>query len=67
LLKAMDALNTKYGMSTLAPATMLTAFKAAPTRIAFSSVPDFEIDHGKAKPVDAPKRTEPVFDDLGDD
>lgn len=40
LLKAMDALNSKYGMSTLAPATMLTAFKAAPTRIAFHSIPD---------------------------
>ena len=40
LLAAMDQLNNKYGMSTLAPATMLTAFKAAPTRIAFHSVPD---------------------------
>jgi len=37
---AMDALNNKYGLSTLAPATMLTAFKAAPTRIAFHTVPD---------------------------
>jgi DNA polymerase-4 len=40
LLQAMDALNNKYGLSTLAPATMLTAFKAAPTRIAFHSIPD---------------------------
>ena len=40
LLEVMDALNHKYGLSTLAPATMLTAFKAAPTRIAFHSVPD---------------------------
>ena len=40
LLAAMDQLNSKYGMSTLAPATMLTAFKAAPTRIAFHSIPD---------------------------
>jgi len=40
LLEAMDALNNKYGMHTLAPATMLQAFKAAPTRIAFHSVPD---------------------------
>jgi DNA polymerase-4 len=40
LLAAMDELNNKYGMSTLAPATMLTAFKAAPTRIAFGSIPD---------------------------
>jgi DNA polymerase IV len=37
---AMDALNHKYGMQTLAPAAMLTAFKAAPTRIAFHTVPD---------------------------
>ena len=40
LLATMDALNNKYGLSTLAPATMLTAFKAAPTRIAFHSIPD---------------------------
>lgn len=40
LLEIMDALNHKYGLSTLAPATMLTAYKAAPTRIAFHSVPD---------------------------
>ncbi len=40
LLAAMDALNNKYGMSTLAPATMLTAYKAAPTRIAFHSIPE---------------------------
>ena len=36
----MDELNNKYGMSTLAPATMLAAYKAAPTRIAFRSIPD---------------------------
>jgi DNA polymerase IV len=40
LLAIMDQLNNKYGMSTLAPATMLTAFKAAPTRIAFHSIPE---------------------------
>ena len=40
LLAAMDALNSKYGLSTLAPATMLTAFKAAPTRIAFHTIPE---------------------------
>jgi DNA polymerase-4 len=40
LLAAMDELNNKYGLSTLAPATMLTAFKAAPTRIAFHSIPE---------------------------
>ena len=40
LLAAMDELNNKYGLSTLAPATMLTAFKAAPTRIAFHTIPD---------------------------
>lgn len=40
LLEVMDALNHKYGLSALAPATMLTAFKAAPTRIAFHNVPE---------------------------
>lgn len=40
LLAAMDELNNKYGMSTLAPATMLAAYKAAPTRIAFHSIPE---------------------------
>jgi DNA polymerase-4 len=40
LVAAMDALNSKYGLSTLAPATMLTAFKAAPTRIAFHTIPE---------------------------
>lgn len=40
LLEIMDGLNHKYGLSTLAPATMLMAYKAAPTRIAFHSVPD---------------------------
>ncbi len=63
LLAAMDGLNNKYGMSTLAPATMLTAFKAAPTRIAFNSVPDFELDHGKARPVEVTKRAEPELED----
>jgi DNA polymerase-4 len=40
LLAAMDALNNKYGMDTLAPAAMLAAYKAAPTRIAFHSIPE---------------------------
>jgi DNA polymerase-4 len=40
LLVAMDTLNNKYGLGTLAPATMLTAFKAAPTRIAFHTIPE---------------------------
>ena len=40
LLKAMDELNNKYGLATLAPATMLSAYKAAPTRIAFHNIPD---------------------------
>jgi DNA polymerase-4 len=40
LLATMDQLNDKYGMSTLAPAAMLTAYKAAPTRIAFNAIPD---------------------------
>ena len=40
LLATMDQINDKYGMSTLAPAAMLNAYKAAPTRIAFNSIPD---------------------------
>ncbi|MGA2206475.1 MAG: DNA polymerase [Terracidiphilus sp.] len=40
LLATMDQINDKYGMSTLAPAAMLAAYKAAPTRIAFTSIPD---------------------------
>ncbi len=40
LMKTVDELNNKYGMSTLAPATMLAAYKAAPTRIAFHGIPD---------------------------
>jgi DNA polymerase IV len=37
---AMDEINRKYGTGTLAPATMLAAYKAAPTRIAFHSIPE---------------------------
>ncbi|MGC9158075.1 MAG: Y-family DNA polymerase [Terracidiphilus sp.] len=40
LVAAMDALNNKYGLGTLAPAAMLAAFRAAPTRIAFHTVPE---------------------------
>jgi DNA polymerase-4 len=40
LLATMDELNNKYGLSALAPATMLTAYRAAPTRIAFHNIPD---------------------------
>ena len=40
LLETMDKINNKYGLSALAPATMLTAYKAAPTRIAFHSIPE---------------------------
>lgn len=46
LAAAMDTLNDKYGMSTLAPAVMLKAFEAAPTRISFRSVPEI-FDHSK--------------------
>lgn len=46
LARAMDTLNNKYGMGTLAPATMLTAFDSAPTRIAFRSVPEL-FDHSQ--------------------
>ncbi|MGC2160673.1 MAG: DNA polymerase [Silvibacterium sp.] len=40
LSSAMDALNHKYGLSTFMPASMLLAKAAAPTRIAFTSIPD---------------------------
>lgn len=40
LLVTMDEINRKYGTGTLAPATMLAAYKAAPTRIAFHSIPE---------------------------
>ncbi len=37
---AMDAINEKYGTHTLAAASMLPAGTSAPTRIAFTSIPD---------------------------
>jgi len=40
LSTTMDALNHKYGLDTLMPASMLLAKAAAPTRIAFTSIPD---------------------------
>jgi DNA polymerase IV len=40
LLATMDELNHRYGTTALAPAAMLAAYKAAPTRIAFHSIPD---------------------------
>lgn len=40
LTSTMDALNQKYGTATLFPASMLLARAAAPTRIAFTSIPD---------------------------
>jgi DNA polymerase-4 len=40
LSSTMDTLNHKYGLNTLMPASMLLAKAAAPTRIAFTSIPD---------------------------
>jgi DNA polymerase IV len=40
LTSTMDALNQKYGTATLFSASMLLARSAAPTRIAFTSIPD---------------------------
>jgi DNA polymerase-4 len=40
LTSTMDAMNHKYGTATLFPASMLLARAAAPTRIAFTSIPD---------------------------
>jgi DNA polymerase-4 len=36
----MDELNHKYGLRTLALATMPTIFRAAPKRIVFHSIPE---------------------------
>ena len=40
LSTAMDAVNGKYGTHTLATASMLPAGASAPTRIAFTNIPD---------------------------
>lgn len=40
LSSTMDTLNHKYGLDTLMPASMLLAKAAAPTRIAFTNIPD---------------------------
>jgi DNA polymerase IV len=40
LTTTMDSLNHKYGTDTLFVASMLLARAAAPTRIAFTSIPD---------------------------
>ena len=40
LSTTMDRVNYKYGTNTLCFASMLLAGAAAPTRIAFSSIPD---------------------------
>ena len=40
LTAAMDRINNKYGTNTLGFASMLLAGAAAPTRIAFSSIPE---------------------------
>jgi len=42
LSEAMDFLNTKYGSSTLHLGGLQQVRSAAPTRIAFSSIPEFE-------------------------
>ena len=53
LTSTMDALNHKYGLDTLMPASMLLAKAAAPTRIAFTSIPDLFEDSpsGPARPA----------------
>ena len=40
IASTMDALNHKYGTNTLATASMLLAGASAPTRIAFTNIPD---------------------------
>lgn len=43
LSKALDAINKKYGSDTLYPASMHSAKKSAPRRIAFGNIPDLEV------------------------
>ena len=40
LQATMDALNKKYGLCTVAPASLLAAYHAAPTRISFHTIPE---------------------------
>lgn len=40
LTSAIDSVNRKYGLDMLCPASMLLARSAAPTRIAFTNIPD---------------------------
>lgn len=47
LSHAMDALNLKYGKNLIYLAGMHATKKGAPTRIAFSNIPDFAIDEEK--------------------
>lgn len=47
LSHAMDALNLKYGKNLVYLAGMHETKKGAPTRIAFSNIPDFAIDEEK--------------------
>jgi DNA polymerase IV len=43
LSKALDLINQKYGSDTLYPASMHSARKAAPRRIAFGNIPDLDV------------------------
>jgi DNA polymerase-4 len=43
LSKALDAINKRWGSDTLYPASMQSARKAAPRRIAFGNIPDLEV------------------------
>lgn len=47
LSHAMDALNLKYGKNLIYLVGMHATKKGAPTRIAFSNIPDFSIDEEK--------------------
>jgi DNA polymerase-4 len=54
LSTTMDSLNQKYGLDTLMPASMLLAKAAAPTRIAFTNIPDL-FEHPANAPAATPK------------
>jgi DNA polymerase IV len=43
LARAMDAINAKCGAYAIYPAEAFSALQAAPTRIAFTSIPDFDL------------------------
>lgn len=50
----MDAINSKYSLDTVMSASMLPAKTAAPTRIAFTSIPDLFENQGTGERIPRP-------------